>query len=569
MKKILIMAFGLFLFIPVTSVFAYDFTDGYFDKNPPTISDNRVIDNNLGTKIIIFNGNSPFIITLKESIDIKAFYLVGLRKESTVKFYDASGKVIATIGGSQFLSGYNDLVLRGVKKIDFNNTYGDANLFEFELFQKESIVYSPVTTLTESHNHSSITLNWTNPVGSDFSESIIKNNGVEIARIGSTAKSYTINNLKPETTYKFDVVASYSDGGYSDGTAIEVKTDISPVVKNLKATTTYNSADITWQHPPVTDSTGIRILKEGVEVADITKLSTTYKVTGLKPETTYKYEVVVLYKDFESIPVPIEFKTLESPKDAGEVAELTATATHDRVDLKWKLPDSEAFKHVNIYREKKTSWFSSIGFERVYASGTRIFETNGTYFNDLTVSADTKYEYTLTTQSLESVESEGVKVQVTTGKLPDKPEIGGGGWEKEPNGDFLFKWTSPTTGKVKVVVGGKVYATVSASDLQIKIPGADMKYTVLGAPDVTLTPVDEKGEEGTPSKPPASGGGGSGGGVELPFGASDFIKGAFDLFKLFGPYILLALSLFLLPRLITIIKDILKKNKERNKEVIR
>lgn len=556
------MTFFLLLIFPITNALAYDFTDGYFDSNPPTISDNRVIDNNLGTKIIIFNGNSPFIITLKESIDIKAFYLVGLRKESTVKFYDASGKVIATIGGSQFLSGYNDLVLRGVKKIDFNNTYGDANLFEFELFEKESIVYAPVTDLKESHNHSEITLNWENPVGSEFRETIIKSNEGVIANILSPTKTYTIKNLKPGTSYDFEVVAEYSDDGYSDSVSISAKTDTAPIVKDLKATTNHNSANLTWELPTVNDITGIRVLKEGVKVADISKVSK-YEITGLKPETTYKYEIVILYSGFESAPVPITFTTLKTPDDAGEINDLKATATHERVDLSWSLPKTDVFKHVNIYRDtiKETALIDKLlGVQTVYAAETKIFETNGTYFNDLTVSPSTTYEYTLTTTSTGLTESEGISAKVTTAAKP-KPSIGGGGYEEDKaTGDFTYTWTSPTTGQVKVMVGGVLFKTVAASDLKIVIPKGSMKFTLLGSPDVKLIPIAEDGTEGVPTKPPSNGGIG-GGGVDIPFSPNDLLKSGMGLMLIVGPFVLLAMAFLLVPKLRNVIVQAFNQKK--------
>lgn len=377
-----------------------------------------------------------------------------------------------------------NIYVENVRAVKLTGGPKATNVDLLSVFGNPDISFDHVSNLTESHNHNSVELYWENPDNNDFNGLIIKQNGVRIASLEKNKTSHEINNLTPETEYKFEVIAKYPDGYES-----------SPVLITV----------ITNKEPP-------------------------------KPEP---------------------------PKPSGEITDLLAEAEHNKVDLSWQLPESENFKHVIIYRDtlKKTFFDKLLGVTTVKAAATPIFETNGTYFNDLTVKPETKYEYKLTTLSTEKIESDGVTVQVTTPKAPN-PEIGGGGHDVDPEtGDYTYYWTEPTTGKVKVMVGGKLYKTVPASDGKIVIPAKDMKYTILGKPDVKLIPVDDDGNEGKPVSPPAgggSGGGGEGGGgigeVELPFKVNDLVSTTFQIIGLLAGIILVALAIQLVPRLIEIIK---------------
>lgn len=309
-------------------------------------------------------------------------------------------------------------------------------------------------------------------------------------------------------------------------------------VSDITSTTTFDKVVLKWVNPKNAELVDVQV--NGKSIGKVQ----TFTENGLKPGEEYEYKITAVYSDGTLIDAI--YKTATKEYVDVDIVDLKATPSHDRVDLSWKLPSDGALKHVNIYREKKTSFFSEILVETAYAAGTKIFETNGTYFNDLTVSADTKYEYTLTTQSSYGTESPGVKIEVKTAKAPPPDQIEGDGWEKDPNGDYLYKWTSPTTGTVKVMVGGKEFKVVAASDLKILIPKADMKFTVLGAPDVYLIPIGEDGAEGVPTKPPSSGGEG---GTDIPFSPNDLLKSGMGLLWVVGPFVLLALAFLLVPKL--------------------
>lgn len=345
--------------------------------------------------------------------------------------------------------------------------------------------------------------------------------------------------------------------------------DVHQNISNLKASVEDRSVKLSWESLlNNTEFVGVRIYRNEDMIKELGRESS-YIDAMENYDEEYVYRVTALYRGgHETAGKSVTVKALKPPpipEPAGEIEELKAKVTHERVDLSWQLPNSDKFEHVIIYRDtlKKNLFDKLLGVTTVKAAATPIFETNGTYFNDLTVQPETKYEYTLTTMSTEKVESDGVSVVVTTPKEPD-PEIEGGGYEKDPTtGDYTFTWSKPTEGEVKVIVGGKLYKTVPAADGKIVIPAADMKFTFLGKPDVQLIPVSPDGNEGKPVSPPSGGsnGGGNGGGssgAEMPFKANDLVMTTFQIIGLLSGILLIVLAIQLAPRIIAVIKQSIK-----------
>lgn len=50
-------------------------------------------------------------------------------------------------------------------------------------------------------------------------------------------------------------------------------------------------------------------------------------------------------------------------------------------------------------------------------------------------------------------------------------------------------------------------------------------------------------------------------GVALPFTVVELIEGAFDLMKLFGPYIIVGLAILMMPKFVNILKGIIGRSK--------
>lgn len=336
-------------------------------------------------------------------------------------------------------------------------------------------------------------------------------------------------------------------------------------IKNINIDdVTSSSISLSFDYDKQDDFSHVELSIE--EIGIFTTTGNNFTFENLKPDTEYKiYATVVNSLGIKSNPMIITVKTLEPPPPEFEIKNLKAEPAFNRVDLSWSNPDYEGFHHVRIYRKDNVSTrnpFMQLLFGLVvYADDDDfkpIFETNGTYFNDLIVEPDSSYEYKLTTNSEDGMfESQGVTIKVTTPPEPP-PEMGGVDFGENEKGDYVYKWTSPTTGKVKILVGGKEYATVPASDGQITIPKDDMKYTIMGNPDVRLIPISESGKEGKPLNPnlPFSG-------VDLPFGAKDLLTSSMSLLWLLAPFILLVLALVYAKKIIAVIRKAANNNKRQ------
>lgn len=331
-------------------------------------------------------------------------------------------------------------------------------------------------------------------------------------------------------------------------------------VVSVDAQSSDRSIKFTWDLIDNNDEAITKIFMNTDGVNELIEETTerTFRVEGLAPETTYNFSFVSEDYNF----IDVEVTTLISER---EVRQIRADTRHDRVNLSWQNPNSDIFQHVVIYRrvinQQQASLLNQFFYGKtVSASETYnpLFETNGTYFNDLSVESDTTYEYKLTTVDEEGQESEGVTIQATTGEEPP-PTMGGVDGGEQEDGDYIYRWTSPTDGQVRVLVGGEEYTVVPASQREVIIPKEDMKYTKLGSPDVQLQPISSSGKEGVISNPNRSIGG-----VAFPLSVNDVVSGGMELIALVGGFIILALAFIFAPRLIAFIKKSLRARNEKS-----
>lgn len=390
-----------------------------------------------------------------------------------------------------------------------------------------------------------------------------------VASFSSTANGY------------FPVVANsvkYIEFRASNGTTLYefdafLRSDYTPPgnVRNLVESHTDTTIKLDWENPDDVDFSHLKVFKNNELIYD---MYTDNKAVfnDLEPDTEYTFIIQSVDTSTNvSDGAIINVRTNPTPiPPPPEVSGLYSQSHFDRVNLNWDNPDHPSFDHVKIYRDDLIAQDSNMIKEyfigkSVSASGYKpMFETNGTYWSDLTVSSDTDYEYLLTTVSGTGNESGGVAIMVTTPPEP-LPEMGGEEITKDVNGDFKVNWTSPTTGKVKILVDGKEYKTVDASLKEYVIPAADMAYDLLGKPKVQLVAISDSGKEGTPTKPPVNSGGGGGTvGVTLPesFNVNSFLKTVMSLIALVGPFILLAIVIRFPPRIIAFLKGVIAKYKE-------
>src|SRR5699024_1702355 len=148
-----------------------------------------------------------------------------------------------------------------------------------------------------------------------------------------------------------------------------------------------------------------------------------FDIDGLSADT--EYEVVFYSVDNEgnkSKGVTVTIKTDKEPEEPvpKDVKNLEIEASYDRVDLYWENPDTQYFEMAKIYRkavENKTSFnINPFASTVAYAAEFKpIFETNGTYFADLSIEPETDYEYKVTT-TYQGLESSGVTIKTEVPK---------------------------------------------------------------------------------------------------------------------------------------------------------
>jgi len=345
------------------------------------------------------------------------------------------------------------------------------------------------------------------------------------------------------TAYRIHEIGFISDKSNYD--------DVSPSeIVNFNKNQTDLQVNFSYELPNDEDFSHVKIYQDNVLIAD-NVTDTSYTVDNLDYGGTYNFKFTTVDTNGNESEGVIETVTIAMP-ELEEIQQVNAEASHDRIDLSWSLPETEYFEHVNIYRKSvsEVQTFNLLSVDEY----DPLFETNGTYFNDLTVEEQTTYDYKLTTE-FQGLESQGVTVQATTLAAPP-PELGGQEFIEQENGDYLVTWQQPETGQVRILVDGQEYVVVPATDKQYTIPAADMKYSALGDPLVGLQTIGDNGEESEVEQQVSN--------VNLPFGINELLTTSAGLLRVIGSLILLGLSFILVPKFIKVIKQSLnnKKNAE-------
>ncbi|SGI72002.1 Fibronectin type III domain [Mycobacterium tuberculosis] len=327
----------------------------------------NVTDNNVSTSFTVV-GTQPtqaLWYDFSQPVDI-ASYRLKSNSAVNITFVNSSNNVVSSsaIDGSlvNLASVYNDVTRI---KVSPKSSAESPVISEFNVYSPDK-TYGELSNLTLTSTHNSVSLMWNLPTDkTDFTGTKIYKNGAFLKSVDSSTNTFTDSDVSAESSYTYKITAVYSDGHETPGLSQSVTTKSPP--------------------PPDRDGDGI-------------------------PDSEDQFP-----DDPTNTPPPVE---------AGEVKNLEITTTYKSANLSWVLPKSENLQHVNIYREtltQETSFMDKlINGKTVYAAGEKIFETNGTYFNDYTVEPGTEYEYKVTTTSVDGVESEGVTARTTT---PGKPLV--------------------------------------------------------------------------------------------------------------------------------------------------
>lgn len=584
MKKIIfLIPFVFAFFISINSNVSaaeLDYKNGWFDQNVGKYEAvgkaSLLIDNQLDPLVGVNNG-ALLTINFKEptKLDIMAIYnnCAGDSYYSKVSFYDANNNEIYTYSCKVADFGYKNKMLNiVVSKIVVTHTVNGGQLKEIEFFEVSKEVKNVKSyKVTESFNSMGIEVEHADATTVDYVDVYV--NDERLGSIKNTEKTIDVKNLQSSTKYKVSLVTVHKNGEISKPLDFNVTTAATPKIPDEFVTVgavKEDSARVNFNFGVLPDyPQEIRVFNEKNElIKTLEKGRNFVDLENLKPGTTHEYSVDVLYlKDNRTEKKPFSFTTKNVDL---KVSNVKAVAKQDRVDLSWSNPKNDSFSFVRIYRknvgESKTSFVDSIIPTAHAAEFEPIFETNGDYFNDLTVKPDTSYTYKLASVNTAKVEVATTQVDVKTAKV----QVEGGGITEQENGDFLLTWNKPTTGKLKVIVGGKEYKIVNASSKQLLIPKNDMKYTPIGAPDIKLVPLDDDGKEiGTPSIPGGGGNGGIGGlpggeGLKDVLDAEKVLEVGVKFLALVGGFILLGLSFRVVPKLVKMIRNAFSNRKDES-----
>jgi hypothetical protein len=500
-----------------------------------------------------------------------------------------------SIPNNQYLVGFkvyrNNVLIKTFNSIE--NTYEDDGLasgvpYSYTITSLYSDGYetkgvtSTFTTNTKPHDevsnlnvdvsYNSAVVSWIGPTDNPYlvGFKVYRDNKL-VGTMKSTDTFYQDNLLTEGTSYTYKVDAIYDDGYETSGQSFIATLPVKPhdEVTNLKGTVTYHSVSLSWTIPNNIFLVGFNVYRDNQLIKTLDATASSYEDDGLDELTSYHYTIISVYDDsFATTGISDTFTTIENPV-VKTVGNATAEAvSYKQINLSWNLPNQHNFQKIKIYRAEKPkkqgllqAFLGAIAFADT--TPTEIFETNGTYFNDLTVQPDTSYQYSLTTATSDGRVSNPITVSADTPTEPMPVYTPSGTYSVNQNGDYVFKWTQPTLGTVKILVGDQTYQTVDASQQQITIPKTSMKTTVWGDPSVSMIPV---GEFGSTGKTYSAGGNSMMSSLKtMPLQSNDLLATIVGILGIVAPFILLTLAIYYFKPIKRSIENAALRRKEGNK----
>ena len=433
---------------------------------------------------------------------------------------------------------------------------GNASTAASKTIKMKPKVMQPIKNLVLLQQGKNVALSYDLPNDDTFSHVTIYRDGTIIANTVKSNKYTDNTQLVFNREYTYKVVAYDTNANESAAVQAKLKLlekQIAPVT-NLKVKQVNGvNVELTYELPKNDEFDHVKIYRNGAIIANNFKDATYVDTTKLKYNSEYTYKVIV----YEKTGIFSTDATSKITIKSRDVTNLKADATANDVSFSWVEPTADQFEKVVIYRkEEKVSLLRRVASLFTGGLETPLFETNGTTFKDLTVSSDTSYVYRFAAV-YDGEETDGQSVTVRTKKVT----ASGGGIVQNDDDSYTVTWNTPTDGEMKILVGGNLYATVPASDQSLTIPKTDLKYDLIGKPDIQLMPVTADGKEGAVTKP----GGDSGvgqivGGEELStvFNVKTLLMISMGLLGLVGLFVLLGLAFRVAPKLIQTIRTAAK-----------
>ena len=348
MKKIMILAFLLFLFGSISQSFAapadteMDITR-YF-RLPKEVTDNDP--STYRTYQYRWGGD----VTLDRPITITGYKINSVNTVNAFQwqlYSNSSGNEIARF---QLVG---DNVKRSVGPYQVQRLYfyclnnnGGCILKDFTIYGYAMPHSNPPKTptgLTATDGEYQVTLKWNGNTEADIAGYKIFKDSVYLTTTEGT--SYTVSNLSPKKSYRFQISAVDFWNNESPKTTEVIGNVTGPMIPDPP---TLNVSDVTdssfkvsWNSDPY--AVGYSIFLNGQFVSDVTK--SPYILTGLSPETVH--EVTVRAKSSSG---PSTESSISQDTNPLTPTGLTATAGNQTVSLSWQANAGNAIKGYYIYR---------------------------------------------------------------------------------------------------------------------------------------------------------------------------------------------------------------------------
>ena len=278
----------------------------------------------------------------------------------------------------------------------------------------ESDLSTAVTGLKGTPTSTTVALSWNKLSGADgYKIEIYKNGAWSVYVSKTTATSYTVKDLDPNTIYKFRVTAIVNSK-YGEPATITVKTatddeNIKPeAVTGFKATpASATSIKLTWNKSADADSYQVEIYLNSKWTKLTKTTGTSYTATGLTEGVSYKFRIFAYKGTAYSSSVTLTASTTGSgststPTSTTKPDKVTnfkaSTATANSISLTWsKVTGADSYQ-VEIYKNSKwtkltkttgTS-YTATGLTKGTSYKFRIFAYKGTaYSSSVTLTAST------------------------------------------------------------------------------------------------------------------------------------------------------------------------------------
>lgn len=244
-------------------------------------------------------------------------------------------------------------------------TDGDDNTF-YQSSGGQSVSYQVVIPLIEPISRNAILSAETvfSYIGAPIKMEFLDKNNVVISKADAyRSVKNDLSSQSQSVVYSLRLLINDNGKDSLNDFILTYDTDLNTYVKpvslpviNLSEKHNHNSATLTWLNPQDSDFDGVIVLKDGVQIANLSNNSSSYGVAGLSESTAYNFEVIAKYKNQRGNSVPKSITITTDPKPAdttptGEISSLTVTKTSDIVNLIYQLPIDSDFSHLEIYRD--------------------------------------------------------------------------------------------------------------------------------------------------------------------------------------------------------------------------